>query len=311
MTRAIRAPRYGEPEVLELVDVEVPGPGDGQVRIAVRAAATNPADLKQLRGQFGRREDALPLRLGSEIAGVVTALGGGVDTVAVGDEVIAYRVSGGYAEALNARASSVFPKPSNLSWGEAAGLLAVGVTAWHLLEATGVGAGDAVLVHGASGGVGLAVVQLALLRGATVVGTAGQGSLARVQRFGATAVEYGPGLVERVRSVLPQGVDVALDTVGTDEALDTSVALVADRDRIATIAAFQRGAELGIHLLGGGPGADPGSAIRDAARARLVELAAEGRYLAPVGRAFPLASAAEALEVLASGHPGGKVVLVP
>jgi NADPH:quinone reductase-like Zn-dependent oxidoreductase len=314
MTRVVVAPGYGEPEVLELREIERPEPGPGQVRIQVRAAAINPADLKRLRGQFGGN-DRMPMRFGSEVSGVVTAVGadavGPLGAIAVGDEVIGYRVSGGFAEEVVAAASAVLPKPATLDWTEAAGLMVAGVTAVHLLEATGVAAGDRIVVHGASGSVGVMVVQLARLRGAEVVGTAGVAAQERVRVLGATPVVYGPGLAERIRAVFPQGVDAALDTVGTDEAIDVSVELVADRTRIATIAGFTRAAELGVAALGSGPGADPGTELRTAARTVLVDLASRGELAVPVARAFALDDVAEAMQLVASGHPGGKVVLVP
>ncbi|MDF1479053.1 NADP-dependent oxidoreductase [Leifsonia sp. H3M29-4] len=314
MTRVVIAPGYGEPEILQLVEVERPEPEPGQVRIAVRAAAINPADLKRLRGQFGGK-DRMPMRFGSEVSGVVTAVGadavGPLGAIALGDEVIGYRVSGGYADEVVAAGSSVLPKPSTLSWAEAAGLMVAGVTAMHLLEATGVGAGDRIVVHGASGSVGAMAVQLARVRGAEVVGTAGDAAQERVRALGATPVRYGPGLADRIRAVFPDGVDAALDTVGTDEALDVSAELVTDRTRIATIAGFARAAELGIAALGSGPGADPGTELRNAARAVLVDLAEQGRLTVSIAREFPLEEVAAAMRLVASGHPGGKVVLVP
>jgi NADPH:quinone reductase-like Zn-dependent oxidoreductase len=129
--------------------------------------------------------------------------------------------------------------------------------------------------------------------------------------LGADPVAYGDGLVERVRALAPDGVDVAIDTVGTDEALDASIALVSDHDRIATIAAFRRGLELGVKVIGGAPGADPGTAIRSAARLELVRLAGEGRIRVVVAAAYPLAEAAAAHRALADGHTHGKIVLTP
>ena len=312
-TRAVIANAFGGPEVVELATVELPEPADGQVTIAVRAAGVNPSDVKRLAGSFGTPD--LPLRIGTEAAGVVTAVGAGAEgpagPISVGDEVIAYPITGGFAEAVTVKATSVLPKPGPLDWGQAANLLLTGVTAWHLLEATGVHAGDRVLIHGASGGVGLTAAQLAIARGAEVVGTASARSHELLRSFGVTQVEYGAGLGDRVRAAVPEGVTVALDTVGTDEALDVSVELVADRDRIATIAGFARGAELGIRMLGGGPGADPGREIRTAARLELVRLADAGGLNVVMGRTFPLAEARAALELVASGHPGGQVALLP
>lgn len=309
MSRVIQAPTYGEPEDLRLVEVAPLTAEPGRVVVAVKAAAVNPADLKQLRGYFGRRDDGAPIRLGSEVAGVVTAVGDEVADIVVGDEVIVSSARGGFADEVSAAVATVYPKPAGVSFAEASGLLSVGTTAWHLLEATRVGAGDVVLVHGASGGVGSAVVQLATLRDARVIGTASAASADRVRELGAEPVEYGPGLADRVRAI--SDVDVCLDTVGTDEAVDTSLELVADRSRIATIVAFDRASASGFLALGGGPGADPGTDIRRAAKPELLKLAAEGRYRQVVAREYPLDRAAEALRFVERGHPGGKVVLSP
>ncbi len=176
--------------------------------------------------------------------------------------MIVYRVTGAYATDLVVDETALTPKPSSLDWPEAGGVLLTGATAWHTLEATGVAAGDTVLVHGATGGVGLPAVQLARLRGARVLGTASERNHDLLRELGAEPVTYGDGLADRVRALAPDGIDVALDLVGTDEAMDVSLALVADRARIATIANFDAGPREGVKLLGGGPGADPGDDIR-------------------------------------------------
>jgi NADPH:quinone reductase len=283
----------------------------GKVVIGMRAAGVNRSDLKSALGMFGDDETKLPLRLGAEVAGVVTSVGEGVDHVAPGDEVVAYRVSGAFADEVVAPASAVFHKPASLAWDAAAGLLLTGATAWHLVEAAGVRAGDIVIVNGASGGVGSLAAQLSVARGATVVGTASAKNADSVRESGAEPVEYGEGMLERLRAALPDGATVALDTVGNDDFLDAAIQLVPDRQRIATIEAFERGAELGILRLGGGPGADPGSAIRNASRQPLLDLAGSGELTVRVGRTFPLAEARDALELVWGMHSGGKVVLVP
>lgn len=313
MPRTVIAAKFGDIEDLEVVDLPVAEPLHGQVRLRVMAAAVNPADLKQLRGMFGG--STFPLRLGSEVSGVVAAVGpdavGPAGPLSVGDEVIGYPVRGGFAEQLIVKASSVLPKPASLGWGEAAGLLLGAVTAFHLLEAVAVARGDHVIVHGASGSVGLAAVQLARARGAKVIGTVSASHVDDMRALGAVPVLYGPGLEERLRALLPGGADAALDTVGTDEALDASVALVADRQRIATIAGFARAAELGIRLLGSGPGADPGTELRNGARLDMLQLAADGRLVGPPVIAFPLEHVRQAMALVASGHAGGKVVILP
>ncbi len=139
-------------------------------------------------------------------------------------------------------------------------------TAVHAVSAVGIGEGETLLVHGASGGVGRVAIQVARARGARVIGTASPAHHEELRALGAEPVAYGEGLLERVRAIAPDGVDAAIDTIGTDEAMDVSLALVAERDRIATIANFRRGFTEGIKVLGGAQGADPGVEIRQAAR---------------------------------------------
>ncbi|MDR7255152.1 NADPH:quinone reductase-like Zn-dependent oxidoreductase [Nocardioides sp. BE266] len=304
------ATRPGDPGVFSFVDHDVPAPDPGEVTIEVRAAGMNPADAKHVaRGN----PDDFPRPVGYEVAGVVTAVGPdteiGSGPVAVGDEVLAFRISGGWATEVTVRARDVFAKPPGLSFGEAANLLLAGCTAAEMLHVTGVSAGDTILVHGASGAVGVSVLQQAAMLGARAIGTASEGSFEVVRRFGATPVTYGDGLEQRVREVAPDGVDAALDCVGTDEAVDVSLALVADRDRIVTIAAAERATADGFTAIAG---AMPASqAYRDSVRAHLVRLAGEGRLVVPVARTFPLADAVAATELLMGGHPGGKLVLEP
>jgi NADPH:quinone reductase-like Zn-dependent oxidoreductase len=313
MATAVVAKEFGGPDALSVIEAEVPAPGPGEVTIQVRAAGVNPIDFKLYSGAFGRDPAQLPKRLGLEVAGVVTAAGadaaGPAGPLAVGDQVIAYPVTGGYASAVTVPAEVVVPKPAELSWEQAGGLLLVGATAVHAVATVGVGKGDTVLVHGGSGAVGTIAVQLAVAEGATVVATASERNQALLQDIGAIPVTYGPGLLERVREAAPSGVDAAIDAVGTDEAVDVSLA-VAKPDRIVSIAAFGRG-DTGIRLIGGGPGADPGTEIRANAWRTLLPLAADGRLSLLPALTYPLEQAAAAHELLISGHPNGKVVLVP
>jgi NADPH:quinone reductase-like Zn-dependent oxidoreductase len=172
---------------------------------------------------------------------------------------------------------------------------------------------DTVLVHGAAGAVGVSLLQQLRLLGARVIGTASERNADTVADFGGEWIAYGDGLEDRVRALVADGtgdgVDVALDCVGTDEAVDVSLALVADRSRIVTIAAFGRAGADGIRAIGG---AQPESkAFRDSVRQRLIDLAGDGQLAVPVARTFPLAEAKAAAEVLESQHPGGKLALVP
>lgn len=310
MTRAVVATAYGSPDVLRLVEVDPGRPGRGEVLLEVRAAGVNPADWKAYSGAWGTDPSRLPLRLGFEVAGVVLEVGDGVEEVDPGDEVIAHPVTGGYAQRLVVPAASVLPKPCAMPWDKAAALMVAGTTAAHTLLATGVGAGDTVLVHGASGGVGAMVVQLARRKGARVIGTAGPANHEYLTDLGATPVAYGPGLVERVRAIAPT-ITAAVDAAGTAEALDSSVTLVGSPRRVATIAGFEHGARLGVQLLGHGSGADPGTAVRRAARARLVDLWESGHLDVLVGATYHLTDAARAHRVGMDGRVRGKLVLLP
>jgi NADPH:quinone reductase-like Zn-dependent oxidoreductase len=305
------AERFGAPQdVLTLADAEAPAPGPGEVTIAVRAAGMNPADYKR----FAAGDPAvLPYAPGFEVAGVLTAIGPdtaiGSGPAAVGDEVLAFRISGGYASAVTVPAKDVFAKPASLGFPEAANLLLAGATASEMLEVTRVTNDDTVLLHGASGACGVAVLQLARQRGARVIGTTSDAHRGAVERFGGEPVMYGDGLQQRVEELAPGGITVALDAVGTDEASDVSLALVADRGRILTIANMARAARDGFHAIGG---AQPASAAyRDAIRPELIALAASGDLEVPIARTFPLTEAPAALDLLRGGHSGGKLALLP
>ena len=315
MTLTVLATDFGGPEVLSVLDVPVAAPGPAEVLVGVRAVGTNPVDFKSYSGAFGRDPAQLPIRLGREASGIVRAVGDDVEgpggPIRVGDEVVVYPVEGAYADELLVPAASVRPKPSTMSFAEASGLMVAGTTAIHALTVTGVKAGKTVVIHGGSGGVGLVAIQLAVANGAHVIATASPPRHAYLRELGAVPVSYGEGLIERLRSLAPAGFDAAIDMVGTDEALDASVALVADRQRIATIAGFQKGFELGVRVLGGAPGADPGVIIRSTARMELVRLAEAGSVGVLVAETFPLSEAAAAHRELARGHTHGKIVLLP
>jgi NADPH2:quinone reductase len=314
MATAVVAAGYGGSEVLSVVEAEVPSPGPGEVTIEVRAAGVNPIDYKLYSGALGSSPDNLPVRLGLEVAGVITEVGpdavGRSGPLSVGDEVVAYPTQGGYATAVTVSAKVVVPKPTELSWEQASGLLLVGATAVHAVAAAKVSSGDTVLVHGGSGGVGLLAVQLSLAAGAKVVATASERNQALLGDGGAVPVLYGPGLLDRVRQAAPAGVNAAIDAVGTDEAIDVSLALVPEPSRIISIAAFHR-KDTGITLIGNGPGADPGTEIRANAWRQLLPLAATGKLTLLPAKTYPLTEAAQAHTLLSQGHPNGKLILLP
>jgi NADPH:quinone reductase-like Zn-dependent oxidoreductase len=311
---AVVATAFGGPEVLSIVDLELADPQRGEVLVEVRAAGTNPIDYKVYSGHYGSDASSLPMRLGFEAAGVVLATGGEVEgpsgPIRLGDEVIAYRVSGAYASAIVAPASSIVAKPEAMTFDEASGLMLTGATAVHALRASDVTAGDTVLMNGGAGGVGLMAVQLAITDGARVIATAGEAQHDLLRGLGAEPVTYGSGLLERVKALAPEGVDAALDFIGTDEALDVSITLVEDRSRIVTIVSSPRVGELGVKAIGAGPGADPGTEIRAAARLELVRRVEQGSLRVIVGATYPLSEVQAAHRELMGGHAHGKIVLV-
>ncbi|WP_030910550.1 NADP-dependent oxidoreductase [Streptomyces sp. NRRL F-5126] len=320
MPRIVRPTAYGTPEVLAVADMAVPRAAADGVVVRVRAAGVNPIDWKVYSGAFHAVDDshkdaagiAAPMpSIGLECAGVVTETGTKVTGVGIGDEVIVYPVTSAYADYVAAPATSVFRKPAGLSWAGAGSLLLTGTTAVHALEAAEVSTGDTVLVHGGSGGVGLMGVQLAAARGATVIATAAERNHQLLRDLGATPVAYGPGLVGRVRAAAPGGVSAAVDFAGTDEALDVSLELVPDRQRIASIAGSPRRGEAGIKLLGYGPGQDAGTEVRATARHDLVERAGSGELRVVVAATYPLGEAAQAHRAGLAGHAPGKLVLTP
>ena len=312
MTRARRwvARDFGGPEVLEEIAVVLPDPKPEEVTVEVRAAGMNPADYKHFAP--GQDRSLLPLTIGYEVAGVIVALGADADIGSgggsMGDEVVVFQVYDGYASALNAPAADVFSKPSMLTFPEAANLLLVGTTAAETLHVVGLSAGETVLVHGAAGGVGTSVIQQAAVLGASVIGTAGESDLDAVRGFDATPVTYGPGLEERARDAAPGGIDAVIDTVGVNEAIDVSLALVSDRRRIVSTAAFGRAQRDGFQTVGA---ANPASGpFRAAARRSILTLAAQGKLTVPIGATFPLREAPRALDALQGRHPYGKLALV-
>ena len=311
MTKAAVAASYGGPEVVEIVERELPEPSEGEVLVELKAIGVNPFDFKSYSGAFGTDESKLPIALGSEASGIVVAVGGAVEgpggSIAVGDEVVVSGQNGTYAERILAPARFVFPKPAGLDWNVAAGVLAVAGTAYDALESVGVKSGDTVLVHGAAGGVGSVVAQLALERGATVIGTARAQNHDALRGYGVLPVEYGEGLIDRVRVAAPNGIDAAIDTVGTDEAIDVSLELLTDRARLVTTAAFGRASADGFLTVGGPESMER----RRLASPVLLEQAGAGVFEVTVAKTFSLADAARAHTELQSTHPRGKFVLIP
>jgi NADPH:quinone reductase-like Zn-dependent oxidoreductase len=293
----------GGPEVLRVLDVPAPEPGPGEVRVRVRAAGVQPFDLAIREGWSPPGTPAgFPRVPGNEFAGVVDRAGAGVTTVRPGDEVLGYCRLNAYAEYVVVPADALTAKPPNMPWEVAGGFPAAVMTPHIALEEMAVGAGDTLLVHAAAGAVGTVAVQLARISGATVIGTASEPNHEYLRSLGAIPVAYGPGLEDRLRALAPNGVDATLDGAGGD-ALDISLNLTKDRDRITTLVDHDRAAALGIRTTP--PEKRSASRVAEAAH-----LHAEGRLHIHVRATFPLGQAAEAHREVATGHGRGKVVLL-
>jgi len=300
--KAVRFSQFGGPEVLEIVDLPDPHPGPGQVRIAVRAAGINPSDWKKREGLM---DPELPQTLGYEAAGVVDELGEGVADVAVGDRVFGFSAEGA-AQAELAVLSYYAPIPPSLDFPGAAALPAAVETATRALDqlASGgtSGSGGTLLINGASGSVGSAAVQLAVVRGARVIGTASPANHTYLRSLGAEPVAYGEGLVEQVRALAPDGVDLALDVAGSG-VLPELIELAGGPEHVVTIADFVGAQQHGVRFSRG----DAGRALH--ALADVGELIKSGRFWLPVAQTFPLAEIAAAHRVSQDGHVRGKLVL--
>lgn len=313
MPHAIVYTEFGGPEVLHLTEVPAAAPGAGELAIRVEAAGVNPIDWKLRKGLRASGAIVEPRRAGGDGAGVVTAVGEGVDGFRISDAVVFFGVSGAYATDIVVPASLAHPRPTAVSAEVGAALGIPAGTAYQVARSLDVGPDDTLLVHGGSGAVGQFIIQYAVLWGATVLATTSDARADRVAALGATPIAYGDGLADRVRAAAPQGVTVAIDSAGTDEALHTSIELVADKDRIATIVRGRDAGPLGIRAFSGGSPV-PLTAQQQAWRAEAIPvtiaLLAAGHFSVELGPSFPLADAAEAQRVVEAGVTG-KVTLLP
>lgn len=294
--RAVQFDETGSSRVLRQVEIEVPEPAAGQVRVAVRTAGVNPLDWKLRRGAMPGL--SLPHRPGLELAGVVDAVGGSAP-FAVGDEVFGWAETGSYAE--YALATTVARKPAGMSWVDAAALPVAGATALRVLRELEIGSGDVLLIHGASGAVGRTAVQLAVEFGATVIGTAGEGRFDDLRGLGAVPVVYGEGLVDRVRQLVLR-VDAVFDAAGRG-VLPESVELRGGTERIITIA-DPNAAESGVPFSSGKEWDRTPEVLSE-----LADRVVAGELDLRHARTYPLSEAAAAQDDSESGHSGGKITL--
>jgi len=301
--RAVRFDSYGDRDVLHVADVPMPSPAEGEVLLEVRAAGINPGEAA-IRST-GTDLSKLPSGQGSDVAGVVVALGEGVTTFAVGDEVLGYSwTRSSQATHTAVPVTQLIAKPSELSWEQAGGLYVVGCTAWATVETVDPKPGETVVVSAAAGGVGSLVVQLVRERGAHVVGIASAANAAWLSDHGATPVEYGDDLASRVRAAAPGGVDGFIDLFGP-QYVELAIELGVDPQRIDTIISFDAAKAHGTHAIG---------SAAYSSREVLHEVAgrvASGDLELVIARTYPLEDVVEAFADLEQRHTRGKIVLIP
>jgi len=295
--------KYGPPEVLHVMEFDDPQAGPGQVRVRVKAAGVQPFDCAVRSSGWTPPGLTInfPQILGNEFSGIIDQVGEGVTNFMSDDEVLGWALMACYAEYVVVSVDQIVQKPKEMPWEHASVITASGQTAHTALQELGVDKGDTVLIHAAAGGVGTFAVQLAQAWGAAkVIGTASEANHDYLRSLGAIPVTYGEGLVNRVRSLTPEGVDVAFDAAGA-EALKASVQLVKNKDRIGTIVAFDLVDELGVL---------PIRSQRSIERlSELVTLYNKGMINIHVRNIFHLEEVVKAHSEVEVGHGCGKVVL--
>ena len=294
---------YGGPEVLELVEEPVPAPASGQVLVRVVMAGLNPVDYKSFgdRGTAERFGGSLPSGVGTDFAGVVSAVGPGVTGWSVGDEVYGAARYRAAADFLLAAPEALSRRPAGLPWEQAASIEIAGRTAIAGARRVAAGPGDVLLVGAAAGGVGALACQLAIAAGARVIGTGSQRNFAFLEGLGVVPVEYGDGLVERVRAAAPEGISAVLDFEGR-ATLEVAQTLEVDPSRVNSVgdrpyaeaSGFSTEGRLDTSL----------DELRD-----LVRRIASGEVVHRIDRVLPIEDFREAYRYAMGRRLNGKVVL--
>ena len=306
MAKAVRFDQYGGIDVLQVVDVERPEPGRGQVLVNVKATGINPGEASIRKGLFADQWPAtFPSGQGSDLAGVVAAVGAGVQDFVVGDEVIGFTNNrASQAEFVVVDASDLTPRPHNVPWEVAGSLFVVGTTAYAAIRAVSLKRGDTLVVSGAAGGVGSIVVQLAVKEGAKVIGLASPMHHQWLSDHKVIPVAYGEGVEERIRAATDGHVDAFIDTFGADY-VELALKLGVRPERIDTIINFGAVAKYGVKAEGNAQAASA------AVLADLAQRIDQGELEVPIARVYPLAAVQEAYRELEQRHTHGKIVLVP
>jgi NADPH:quinone reductase len=304
--RAVRFDRYGGRDVLYVTDIDMPSAEPGEVVVEVRAAGINPGEIGI---RSGAMHDMFPATFpsgeGSDLAGVVTAVGSGVTEFSVGDEVLGFSFRrSSHATHTAVPVNQLIHKPPQLSWEVAGSLYVVGATAYAAVRSVAPQPGETVAVSAAAGGVGSLVVQLLVLQEAVVLGIAGAANADWLRTHGATPISYGEGLADRLRNAAPSGIDAFIDLFGPDY-VQLAVDLGVPAHRIDTIISFQKAGEVGAKTEGSAEASTP------EALTEIANLIATGAVELDIAATYPLDQVADAYEELEKRHTHGKIVLLP
>jgi NADPH2:quinone reductase len=304
-SRAVRFDRYGGRDVLYVADVPRPTAAAGEVVVEVKAAAINPGETNIRSGALRERFPAtFPSGEGSDLAGLVIAVGEGVNEFAVGDAVLGFSWRrSSHASHVAVPTAQLIHKPSALSWEVAGSLYVVGCTAYAAVRSVAVKKGDTVAVSAAAGGVGTVVVQLLVLRGAQILAIASPANADWLRSHGAVPIAYGEGLTERLQAAAER-IDAFIDLFGP-EYVELAVEVGVSRDRIETITAFAKAQELGVKADGSG------TASNSDVLTEMADLVASGAIEIPIAATYSLDRVADAFEELEHRHTRGKIVLIP
>ena len=303
LSRAVRFRRHGGPEVLEVLPVPRPVATPGTVVVEVVSAALNPGEIGIREGVFADVWPAtFPEGQGNDFSGVVAEVGPDVHGVRVGDAVLGFSPRAAQAQFVLTSPDRLAPLPPGLDWDQAASIAGAGATAWAAVRAVDPRPGETVLVSAAAGGVGVVATQLALLRGARVVGTAGEANEDFLISLGAVPVRYGPGLLERVRAAAPDGLDACVDTFGHPNA-DVALALGVPAQRINTLADGRAVQRYGVRHEAQEQADTP------QVWSELAQLITQGRLRIPIAATYPMEQVQQAYRDLAARHVRGKRIL--
>jgi NADPH:quinone reductase-like Zn-dependent oxidoreductase len=304
--KAVRFDGYGDVDVLEVREVEDPVATPGRVIVAVKAAGINPGEIAIWNGSLHERWPAtFPSGEGTDLAGVVQAVGEGVSAFSPGDEVLGWTEErASHAELVSVPDDQLMLKPPSVPWEVAGSLFVVGMAGYASVDAVAPQPGETVVVSAAAGGVGSVAVQLARRTGATVIGLAGEHNHDWLRGHDVVPVSYGEGQEDRIREAAGGKLDALIDTFGGGY-VEMAIGLGVAPERINTIIDYEAVRRLGVH--GQGTHAIATAPLLG----ELVGLVADRSLEIPIARTFPLSQVRDAFTELGARHTRGKIVLLP